>query len=136
MGHLARRRRSPRPDRKSTRLNSSHSQISYAVFCLKKKTGRSVILATTNAVHHLSWNIQGLPLLPEQASSLFPASSVCAVVSISPFSFRLLTRECRDHCGRVRTANSLPHRYQFALPHRATEPAWRGGDFQERRRRQ
>src|SRR2546430_6485891 len=31
---------SPQPmiDRKSTRLNSSHSQISYAVFCLKKKT--------------------------------------------------------------------------------------------------
>src|SRR2546430_8202778 len=27
----------PRVDRKSTRLNSSHSQISYAVFCLKKK---------------------------------------------------------------------------------------------------
>src|SRR5688572_31033261 len=27
----------PREDRKSTRLNSSHSQISYAVFCLKKK---------------------------------------------------------------------------------------------------
>src|SRR2546430_11757101 len=28
----------PMQDRKSTRLNSSHSQISYAVFCLKKKT--------------------------------------------------------------------------------------------------
>src|SRR2546427_1194001 len=27
----------PMRDRKSTRLNSSHSQISYAVFCLKKK---------------------------------------------------------------------------------------------------
>src|SRR2546430_8486600 len=27
----------PEADRKSTRLNSSHSQISYAVFCLKKK---------------------------------------------------------------------------------------------------
>src|SRR2546430_4592388 len=27
----------PARDRKSTRLNSSHSQISYAVFCLKKK---------------------------------------------------------------------------------------------------
>src|SRR5260221_4085652 len=27
-----------RPDRKSTRLNSSHTVISYAVFCLKKKT--------------------------------------------------------------------------------------------------
>src|SRR2546430_13309811 len=29
-------------DRKSTRLNSSHSQISYAVFCLKKKNTRPV----------------------------------------------------------------------------------------------
>src|SRR5438270_13251140 len=29
-------------DRKSTRLNSSHSQISYAVFCLKKKTNTSL----------------------------------------------------------------------------------------------
>src|SRR2546430_17421210 len=28
-------------DRKSTRLNSSHSQISYAVFCLKKKKTRT-----------------------------------------------------------------------------------------------
>src|SRR2546430_12565776 len=28
-------------DRKSTRLNSSHSQISYAVFCLKKKKAHS-----------------------------------------------------------------------------------------------
>src|SRR6478736_7916832 len=32
-----RRRIRARRDRKSTRLNSSHSQISYAVFCLKKK---------------------------------------------------------------------------------------------------
>src|SRR3712207_8788235 len=31
----------PRPDRKSTRLNSSHANISYAVFCLKKKTTSS-----------------------------------------------------------------------------------------------
>src|SRR5258707_6098869 len=29
-------------DRKSTRLNSSHANISYAVFCLKKKNNRSV----------------------------------------------------------------------------------------------
>src|SRR2546430_2394663 len=32
-----RERRAAARDRKSTRLNSSHSQISYAVFCLKKK---------------------------------------------------------------------------------------------------
>src|SRR2546427_9253976 len=30
-------------DRKSTRLNSSHSQISYAVFCLKKKKNMSCV---------------------------------------------------------------------------------------------
>src|SRR5206468_11804160 len=38
--HAAGRHRTGRPgrrDRKSTRLNSSHDQISYAVFCLKKK---------------------------------------------------------------------------------------------------
>src|SRR5437899_9569090 len=32
----------PKLDRKSTRLNSSHLGISYAVFCLKKKTNGSV----------------------------------------------------------------------------------------------
>src|SRR5206468_11496420 len=37
---LVRRINSTRGDRKSTRLNSSHDQISYAVFCLKKKTER------------------------------------------------------------------------------------------------
>src|SRR3712207_8961375 len=31
------------PDRKSTRLNSSHANISYAVFCLKKKKYTNVI---------------------------------------------------------------------------------------------
>src|SRR5688572_33457528 len=38
-GVIATRTRAPlcTRDRKSTRLNSSHSQISYAVFCLKKK---------------------------------------------------------------------------------------------------
>src|SRR5688572_31324837 len=44
--------RAPRADRKSTRLNSSHSQISYAVFCLKKKKKQHkqhVTLITVNA---------------------------------------------------------------------------------------
>src|SRR5215211_9020715 len=50
----ARRRRSPRApagDRKSTRLNSSHTVISYAVFCLKKKKKKQKdlqLIYTTN----------------------------------------------------------------------------------------
>src|SRR2546422_7588354 len=44
-------RRRVRGDRKSTRLNSSHGYISYAVFCLKKKkTKRRMI----NAIHILT----------------------------------------------------------------------------------
>src|SRR5689334_21886931 len=42
-------------DRKSTRLNSSHSSISYAVFCLKKKKGSDrtrVVLNLRRAVSH------------------------------------------------------------------------------------
>src|SRR3712207_7745437 len=38
--HHAVRRRQRVEDRKSTRLNSSHANISYAVFCLKKNTSR------------------------------------------------------------------------------------------------
>src|SRR2546430_3720083 len=53
----ARRYRSPHPDdpgepardRKSTRLNSSHSQISYAVFCLKKKKKHELIISLSYA---------------------------------------------------------------------------------------
>src|SRR3712207_7557510 len=33
------------PDRKSTRLNSSHANISYAVFCLKKKKKKNYLLS-------------------------------------------------------------------------------------------
>src|SRR2546430_12662121 len=44
-------------DRKSTRLNSSHSQISYAVFCLKKKKHTNstctIIISNTNTLHQV-----------------------------------------------------------------------------------
>src|SRR2546427_6801940 len=41
-----------RPDRKSTRLNSSHSQISYAVFCLKKKKRERNLYASGHRDDH------------------------------------------------------------------------------------
>src|SRR2546430_11794799 len=43
-----------KPDRKSTRLNSSHSQISYAVFCLKKKKKHYTELLASDIPHHLA----------------------------------------------------------------------------------
>src|SRR5438309_7593004 len=39
-------------DRKSTRLNSSHSSISYAVFCLKKKKKKKKNTKETNELQH------------------------------------------------------------------------------------
>src|SRR5690242_21515244 len=42
----------PGADRKSTRLNSSHMSISYAVFCLKKKKTKSHIDTRTLPAHH------------------------------------------------------------------------------------
>src|SRR3712207_8823349 len=44
-----------RRDRKSTRLNSSHANISYAVFCLKKKKNKSPLNQTNlkSTSHHL-----------------------------------------------------------------------------------
>src|SRR2546430_12422998 len=48
-------------DRKSTRLNSSHSQISYAVFCLKKKL--------THPPEILDATLEALMLRPDAHSS-------------------------------------------------------------------
>src|SRR2546427_7588721 len=47
-------------DRKSTRLNSSHSQISYAVFCLKKKKTNHIKhqspLSRLSLIHSRTWS--------------------------------------------------------------------------------
>src|SRR2546430_4584154 len=44
--------RSATEDRKSTRLNSSHSQISYAVFCLKKKKKKYALVSARDSTRH------------------------------------------------------------------------------------
>jgi hypothetical protein len=48
------------PDGKASLEIAGHGLVGLAF-----APGRSAILATTDAVHHLSWNLQGLPLLPE-----------------------------------------------------------------------
>jgi hypothetical protein len=48
------------PDAKASLEVSGHGLVGLAF-----APGRSVILATTGAVHHLSWDIQGMPLIPE-----------------------------------------------------------------------
>src|SRR2546430_7819631 len=68
-------------DRKSTRLNSSHSQISYAVFCLKKKTRQNF--------HYLSRSPLSVSYRPLVATIPTPSSHA------SPGSWaRRLRRSC------------------------------------------
>src|SRR3712207_7790620 len=43
-------------DRKSTRLNSSHANISYAVFCLKKKNSEPHTAPTLHVSRSLAWS--------------------------------------------------------------------------------
>src|SRR3712207_8202861 len=47
--------RRKRQDRKSTRLNSSHANISYAVFCLKKKKINNSVHDSHDVVHMLPY---------------------------------------------------------------------------------
>jgi hypothetical protein len=48
------------PDGKASLEVAGHGLVGLAF-----APGKSVILATNDALHHLSWNIQGLPLIPE-----------------------------------------------------------------------
>src|SRR3712207_8780294 len=45
------------PDRKSTRLNSSHANISYAVFCLKKKKNKRANVDKYNDIEYKLSNV-------------------------------------------------------------------------------
>src|SRR2546430_10297456 len=51
VGAGAERTTRPGEDRKSTRLNSSHRQISYAVFCLEKKKARRTSVDSGTSLH-------------------------------------------------------------------------------------
>src|SRR5256885_973141 len=62
------------PDRKSTRLNSSHLVISYAVFCLKKKT-----------THNRDVSYTGAPIRKARSSLLVATLSKCTPWDPSSF---------------------------------------------------
>src|SRR5689334_23691742 len=53
----------PHQDRKSTRLNSSHSSISYAVFCLKKKNIVNELMVMSLASRVCKIPIQSAPVV-------------------------------------------------------------------------
>src|SRR5256886_13444127 len=80
-------------DRKSTRLNSSHSQISYAVFCLKKKNSRQ-------RVFYCRHQLTRVPLLTitethqqQNRIDLYPTTSIRAKTSDCGGSYAVHSRD-------------------------------------------
>src|SRR2546429_791076 len=82
-------------DRKSTRLNSSHGYISYAVFCLKKKTLLVKAIADEDTQDQANLGLESLPDYP-------------AVARKAPQLTLDAERIKRVHVARVRR---LPHHY-------------------------
>src|SRR5256886_8148597 len=79
-------------DRKSTRLNSSHSQISYAVFCLKKKKKTNDQLTTRQSSAATSLHRTYLTFLHNSTfMSLFPLASTSQLPHIVPTYYILYT---------------------------------------------
>src|SRR5256885_6442432 len=118
-------------DRKSTRLNSSHLVISYAVFCLKKKIPRDGGLRDAELVDAVADRLQPLAarVVPEPAHhalahhELEPARRLVLVApaEVLPLGGRgqrvvpaLRTRELDDH-RRVALARDTLDRDAFAL---------------------
>src|SRR2546430_4529304 len=82
-------------DRKSTRLNSSHSQISYAVFCLKKKNDPS---------YWAAFPCQGGAVRLSRSLVAFargPLGAVCAIPSTRPDPPAVPTVPDCDYCTLV-----------------------------------
>src|SRR3989440_2354486 len=82
-------------DRKSTRLNSSHDQMSYAVFCLKKK----------NQTHPLSQDP------PTRAAKIIPQSRVARRATAYPAGqpVRVPARYTFDRHASSRVSDSQPN---------------------------
>src|SRR3989475_1994916 len=80
-------------DRKSTRLNSSHSQISYAVFCLKKK---KKIKSSQKGHHPHSIKIMKHPCPVEQVME-----RIVDILGLTNATTRRPVRVCTHHSHRT-----------------------------------
>src|ERR1022692_4105630 len=76
-------------DRKSTRLNSSHLVISYAVFCLKKKKTKSTTATNATSSHTTCTRAVDHDVIPRSAQSadLYPRLLSVALLSVFFFFF-------------------------------------------------
>src|SRR5690554_7371273 len=74
-------------DRKSTRLNSSHVRISYAVFCLKKKKKLILLPSRTHLDTYdtLNWRSSPLNLIPSSTQHLLHSTPSSPPLTSSSF---------------------------------------------------
>src|SRR2546429_376417 len=82
-------------DRKSTRLNSSHGYISYAVFCLKKKNKLHIDLAKFVNFH----------LSQDPTHNLFPIADIVIAVPVVTYQLRPISLDSIHEC--VNTSDTI-----------------------------
>src|ERR1039457_841948 len=88
----------PNIDRKSTRLNSSHLVISYAVFCLKKKKQNLRTLQSTrgDTTHDEERGAPRAPSCHAERAQMLPSTSLNATCSFFFFFFLMIRRPPRS----------------------------------------
>src|SRR3954449_7506648 len=108
-----------RSDRKSTRLNSSHTLISYAVFCLKKKKKPTHHLTFRHPVHCVLVTSDIGSTLPIDSSSTNESCMIvvlCVSLSLSVFFFNdtatteiypLSLHDALPICTRLNSSHTL-----------------------------
>src|SRR6267378_2117839 len=87
------------PDRKSTRLNSSHVEISYAVFCLKKKKNNietTSKVKKTQRAHHMQELMAELERLANLFGVIVAFGNVASFSLILFFFFLMIRRPPRS----------------------------------------
>src|SRR2546430_1915568 len=100
------------PDRKSTRLNSSHSQISYAVFCLKKKK-KNFIWPSHYSLRVMMQTIPVIHLISETSWYVLALITIADVVSMASklASIELALSTSHHHRYDYTKVNNVSYRY-------------------------
>src|SRR5476651_1872949 len=102
-------------DRKSTRLNSSHANISYAVFCLKKKKSSSQFFARVTKILQGRFDVFGIGVGRYRLLIIV----ICGLLTVVLLFFLMIRRPPRSTLFPYRRSSDLAHRAASARAGRA-----------------
>src|SRR3979490_820870 len=126
--------RLPRPDRKSTRLNSSHGTISYAVFCLKKIMPAKKSFDSTSATSGSLCRARSAAATTRCAATAEPRRSIGTRTWLCSYFFFFFNDTATTEIYTLSLHDALPICGQLARE-RPSDPRARTGDEDRLRHR-